>query len=307
MRKLTCPACGEGVVTTSSSADISMIRCPHCGSAMAGMSGVHQVGRVRDSTRCGYCGSRIPDSDSTCGVCGCKNEPTKFNQPIETSTTSANSITKETTLSSSTSVESNATKKLSIVTGILCFFIPFLGVILGLKDRKMNPRKATVEILLSICPTMMFVIGHVIGANGGSQSNSSRDVGTSQQGAPTFKDWILDEFDQYDVTSVDIAGGTVTIYFSISDNLSEDMVVGGAKADVMYMLKDIAESGYDYSEIRIIGRFPMIDSYGNSEIMNVVDLRYSRSTIDRINWSGFLYENAFAIADSRNIHPAFQR
>lgn len=200
--------------------------------------------------------------------------------------------------------------KLSLGIAILCLIVPFLGVGLLLRDLKNRPRKATYELLLSIYPTGLIVFGIISAAGRDYTTYSTRTSGggaNQSESEPSFEAWMIEVFEPYDVTSVDVVGGTAIIYFDISDNLSEDMVVGGAKADVMYMLRAIDESDYDYSSIRIIGSFPMTDRYGGTEPMDVIDLRYSRSTIDQVNWSSFLFANTFDIADSRNIHPAFQR
>ena len=291
MMKMTCTGCGESIVTTSQ-AEPSQIICPKCGKSRQNIEAAEHERATSGIRRCVYCGSCIVEENSDCPVCG-------YSQPeidLPETRIVANVVSEK--------------KKLSFGVGLLCFFLPFLGVLLWLIDLGRNPRKAVNELLLSVFPTMLFLAG-MMGAsdraNNGVTMNSTGGSTVQSVSTPTFEAWMIDEFEPYDVTSVDVVGGTAIIYFDISDNLTEDMVVGGAKADVMYMLRAIDESDFDYSSVRIIGSFPMTDQYGGTEPMDVIDLRYSKSTIDQVNWSSFLYTNTFEIADSRNIHPAFQR
>ncbi|MBW8042452.1 MAG: hypothetical protein FVQ85_20990 [Planctomycetes bacterium] len=98
----------------------------------------------------------------------------------------------------------------------------------------------------------------------------------------------------------------VKIVFSIDDNLTNGWVKDGAKIDIIKILKAVQSSGYRYSEVAIFGTFSFSDVYGNSEESVAVKASYTPSTVNRINWENFLYNNVYKIADSVWIAPAFR-
>lgn len=108
------------------------------------------------------------------------------------------------------------------------------------------------------------------------------------------------------VFRVQIDSRVIQVYFSISDNLTEGWIKRRAKTDVVNILKAIQGSGYGYSQVTAVGTFSMKDTYGNSSEEMVLRATYKRSTVDRINWDGFLTDNIYSIADSVWLHPAFQ-
>ncbi len=57
--------------------------------------------------------------------------------------------------------------------------------------------------------------------------------------------------------------GVIFVKFAINDNFTEAMILGGAELDHVDMLQAITESGIDYSKIRIIGTFALVDIYWN--------------------------------------------
>ena len=98
----------------------------------------------------------------------------------------------------------------------------------------------------------------------------------------------------------------INIEWSINDNLSENLIRASAKLDTVEILEAIHTSGLEYSMINLTGYFPLIDTFGNSEETPVVWLTYTKETVDKINWSNFLHDNAYVVADSVNIHPVFE-
>ena len=100
--------------------------------------------------------------------------------------------------------------------------------------------------------------------------------------------------------------GRLTVQWSINDNLSEDFIRGGAKLDIVAMLEVLQVSGFEYSEVLFSGRFPLVDSFGNSEETQVVAARYARDDVNRINFEGFLFENAYDLTVDLYLHPTFR-
>ncbi|PQO28700.1 hypothetical protein C5Y97_23245 [Blastopirellula marina] len=98
----------------------------------------------------------------------------------------------------------------------------------------------------------------------------------------------------------------ILVRLEFRDNLTNSMIKFGAKSDVANILKAVAESGVNCGETTVFGSFPLADKYGNSEKEVVVKATYSGETIARINWSGFLLDNVYEIAESVWMHPAFR-
>ncbi|MHC4122479.1 MAG: hypothetical protein ACYSSI_02810 [Planctomycetota bacterium] len=101
-------------------------------------------------------------------------------------------------------------------------------------------------------------------------------------------------------------GNNIKVNFSIDDNLSNGWIKDGAKTDIIKILKAVQSSGYDYNEVTIFGTFALTDKFGNSEESVVVKASYIHSTINKINWPNFLYDNVYDIADYVWLHPAFR-
>jgi hypothetical protein len=98
----------------------------------------------------------------------------------------------------------------------------------------------------------------------------------------------------------------VKIVFAIDDNLTDGWIKDGTKIDIIKILKAVQSSGYRYSEVAIFGTFSFTDVYGNSEESVAVKASYTPSTVNRINWENFLYDNVYTIADSVWLDPAFR-
>lgn len=102
------------------------------------------------------------------------------------------------------------------------------------------------------------------------------------------------------------AQGDILIQWAINDNLTEDFIKTGIKIDATDLLKTVAQSGIEFNNIYLMGYFPLVDAYGNSKEENVVTLQFSKETVEKINWDGFLYDNIYLVADDATIHPAVQ-
>ncbi|QDU74068.1 hypothetical protein Pan97_10720 [Bremerella volcania] len=98
----------------------------------------------------------------------------------------------------------------------------------------------------------------------------------------------------------------VHVSFDIGDNLTTGMIQLGARADIKTILKAAADSGLAINELTVEGEFPMTDAYGSSTKKVVVDVMYLGSTIERIDWNGFLTDNVYKVADKATVHPSFR-
>lgn len=106
--------------------------------------------------------------------------------------------------------------------------------------------------------------------------------------------------------SVINAKKVVAVVFAVDDNLTNNMVKQSAKIDIKDILKAVKSSDVMYSKISIIGTFSLVDKFGNAKESEVVRADYTRTTVDRINWKNFLFDNIYKISDKVWLHPAFK-
>jgi hypothetical protein len=100
----------------------------------------------------------------------------------------------------------------------------------------------------------------------------------------------------------------ITANWAINDNLTKNLLIFGARQDVVDVLKTISQANLslDYQLIQFAGTFSMVDAYGNVSESVVIRASYFRETIQKINWLNFLNDNVFVIADSSYVHPEFR-
>ena len=176
-----------------------------------------------------------------------------------------------------------------------------------LKKKKGCGKSILITLGILVGVGILSSIANTSGRTSGVGSTSSTSSSSSSSSTPVSQaDRIDNALRNCDIHSVVIGSDLLSIDFNISDNLSTEMIVDGAKIDVMQILRALHDEGISYATVDITGRFSMRDRYGNSSIQDVVELRYSKESLDRINWSNFLWEDVYAIADDVWLHPAFQ-
>jgi len=98
----------------------------------------------------------------------------------------------------------------------------------------------------------------------------------------------------------------IVIRWTINDNLTENMIKTGAQLDLVRVLKAVAKSGQPFISVYAEGSFAMVDQYGAKTETIVVRAFFERATVDKINFDNFNADNIYVIADSGNVHRAFQ-
>lgn len=102
------------------------------------------------------------------------------------------------------------------------------------------------------------------------------------------------------------AGDVVVTEFDIHDSLTKGMIASGARRDTVDILKWADEAYPQATEVTVQGRFPMKDSYGNTSNMKILDVTYSRATLDKINFDGIDSDKIWDIRDYGTVHPELQ-
>jgi hypothetical protein len=104
--------------------------------------------------------------------------------------------------------------------------------------------------------------------------------------------------------SVEYAGTSVNIIFKVRDNLFLKDATMKEVADILRGASEGAPTSY--TQVWIRGMFPLKDDFGNVKDGQVLNLRYDRPTIERINWEGFTWRSIYKVADKAIIHPDLQ-
>ena len=108
------------------------------------------------------------------------------------------------------------------------------------------------------------------------------------------------------VTDARLQGARIYVRWAINDNLTEGLIQAGAQRDIRNILEALADSAEPYTSVFLRGTFPLVDQFGNESETNVVEVLYTKGTIERINFENFLRDNVYAIAENADIHPAFR-
>ncbi len=103
------------------------------------------------------------------------------------------------------------------------------------------------------------------------------------------------------------AGGEAVIAeFDIGDAIFMSLTKIGARGKTKEILEYVKNKYPQASTVEVQGRFPTKDAYGNSQKSVVLDVLYTRDTIDKINFAGIDNDKIWAVRDSGTIHPELQ-
>lgn len=92
----------------------------------------------------------------------------------------------------------------------------------------------------------------------------------------------------------------------IGDNFTEGMIKDGARFDTIDILEYANAMFPNASQVTVQGSFLMKDSYGNTSTDMVLNVTYSKSTLDQINFEGVDKDKIWEIRTFGFVHPAFQ-
>jgi hypothetical protein len=99
--------------------------------------------------------------------------------------------------------------------------------------------------------------------------------------------------------------GWVTVDWAIDDNLTEGMTKTGAKIDICDVAEALCQNGF-CDGLTMHGSFSMQDVYGSVSELTVVGVVLRPETLARINWEHFDFHDIYFIADTVELHPAFE-
>lgn len=94
----------------------------------------------------------------------------------------------------------------------------------------------------------------------------------------------------------------------VTMNADESLSTKSTKESMWIDTADALEAVHSIEEIKqiaIIWKFPMVDTYGNTESLEVMRIFVNRETLDKINYENFNYQKVPDIAFNYYMHPAF--
>jgi hypothetical protein len=100
--------------------------------------------------------------------------------------------------------------------------------------------------------------------------------------------------------------GDPKVSFAINDNLTQGLIILGAKRDIFSILKAVHNSGVSYNSVILAGTFPIKDANGTARETQVFGLVFGKATIDKISKGDYSIEEVYSIAYGGFVVPAFK-
>jgi hypothetical protein len=102
-------------------------------------------------------------------------------------------------------------------------------------------------------------------------------------------------------------GGTVTVIWEIAPAATMGLTRNQARLGVLRIMRAVkqaeAGAGDDYQGVRLLGRYR---PPGSAQPATVVRLRFSKATVQRTDFSDRRYAEAYDLADTAIVDPAFR-
>lgn len=105
---------------------------------------------------------------------------------------------------------------------------------------------------------------------------------------------------EFEITQQD---GTTRVHFEIEDAFFNSGITRNAQKQTLQGLQAAVEEFPEYESIHISGEFLTTDTYGNQGMSDLFNLRYTKETVDKINFDNIDSANVFKIYDAGTIHP----
>ncbi|AMR84524.1 MULTISPECIES: hypothetical protein [Bacillus] len=152
-------------------------------------------------------------------------------------------------------------------------------------------------------------------SNNSNESLSTTTLPTNNNLEKKIKDIVKSSIGSKSLTNLEINKnmGTATeddkiaiLTIHASDNLTDNMFKQGMWMDTQKILKGIANEK-EISEIAFFWQFETVDPYGTKKVDNVMKIIFNRETIDKINFSNFIFENIPKTATTYWEHPSLKK
>ncbi|QPR38022.1 PASTA domain-containing protein [Brevibacterium casei] len=101
--------------------------------------------------------------------------------------------------------------------------------------------------------------------------------------------------------------GEVTVQFEIDDNFTTGLVATGAKQDTIAALQAAKEKYPDYKSIVVMGSGPTVDKYGNEDNSYLFSVRYTRETVEKIDFDNSALIDIWDLKDAGMVNPDLEK
>ncbi|SMX98307.1 PASTA domain-containing protein [Brevibacterium iodinum ATCC 49514] len=97
--------------------------------------------------------------------------------------------------------------------------------------------------------------------------------------------------------------GEVTVQFEIDDNFTTGLVATGAKQDTIAALQAAKAKYPGYKSIVVMGSGPTVDKYGNEDNSYLFSVRYTRDTVEQIDFDNSALIDIWDLRDAGMVNP----
>jgi hypothetical protein len=97
--------------------------------------------------------------------------------------------------------------------------------------------------------------------------------------------------------------GEVTVQFEIDDNFTTGLVATGAKQDTIAALQAAKAKYPGYKSIVVMGSGPTVDKYGNEDNSYLFSVRYTRDTVEKIDFDNSALIDIWDLRDAGMVNP----
>ena len=126
-----------------------------------------------------------------------------------------------------------------------------------------------------------------------AKDESSKEKESESESKSTDDDKF--DFDYYQ--------GEVTVQFEIDDNFTTGLVATGAKQDTIAALQAAKAKYPDYKSIVVMGSGLTVDKYGNKDNSYLFSVRYTRDTVEKIDFDNSALIDIWDLRDAGMVNP----
>ncbi len=169
-----------------------------------------------------------------------------------------------------------------------------------------SKKRGRLIIIISLVLAVLFGIGSLTGS---STKTKTKTLDVNASPSDKLKFAIQKEVgSSIQIPSAYVAGDTVTVILSGTDNLTEGLTKSSNRRLVLKAIDGLRTSGVSYEKVVISVNYPLTDKLGNTREEKVLEFAFTRDRIVQINTDGVdvnNMDNGFADI-STYIHPAFR-
>ena len=99
-------------------------------------------------------------------------------------------------------------------------------------------------------------------------------------------------------------GNTAFIILNGNDNLTTNWIKESMWIDSIELFEEFFKLE-EITRVDLKWQFPLVDTYGDTELVIVMEILLTRDIVEKINWDNFLFQNLLEVAQLYQEHPVF--